>query len=40
MAYKRAILLDPQNPSVNSSLVASYQVSGKDDLAEEQGKYK
>jgi hypothetical protein len=40
MAYKRAILLDSKNPSVNSSLVAIYQVSGQGDLAEEQGKYK
>jgi hypothetical protein len=38
MAYKQAILLDPQNSSAYSSLVTGYRLTGKDDLAEEQRK--
>ena len=39
IAYQQAIRLDPDNSSANSSLVASYRLLGKDDLAEEQRKH-
>jgi tetratricopeptide (TPR) repeat protein len=38
IAYQHAIQLDMQNPSANSSLVACFRLSGKDDLAEKQRK--
>jgi tetratricopeptide (TPR) repeat protein len=38
IAYQHAIQLDPLNFLANSSLVASYHLLGKDDLAEEQRK--
>jgi cytochrome c-type biogenesis protein CcmH/NrfG len=36
IAYKRALQLDPQNPSVSSALDACYRWLGKNALAEEQ----
>jgi tetratricopeptide (TPR) repeat protein len=38
IAYQKAFMLDPQNSLANSSLMACYRLSGKDDLAEEQRK--
>ena len=38
IAYKEALRLDSRNSMVNSSLVASYHLLGRDDLAEERRK--
>ncbi len=38
IAYQQVIMLDPQNPSASSALVACYRLMGKGDLAEEQMK--
>jgi tetratricopeptide (TPR) repeat protein len=36
IAYQQAIRLDPKNPLANSSLLACFRLSGKNDLANEQ----